>query len=192
MSTAEGTIPPPGVTGRPVSAEEANGAPPEGDDVPPSASPAEVGSYSITPIPKKYTKSSAPLPPEQAAKREKKNMMARSRADKLRQTVAAIELKPPSQRTEEEQDLFDSFMEKRERKNSRSKERALEKKAEVDRILAIPERKVSLEGREVLVRGVFLVDLHIVNQNSTDVLPIVPFLLCISARKSKRIFSSRR
>ena len=50
-------------------------------------------------------------------------------------------MKPESERTEEERDLFNSYQYRRQRKNDRSRERAIEKKQEIDRILSKPENK---------------------------------------------------
>jgi hypothetical protein len=59
----------------------------------------------------------------------------------LRQRIIEIENKPPEERTEEEEHLFSQYENRRRRKNDRSRERALEKKEEIDRILAKPEKR---------------------------------------------------
>jgi hypothetical protein len=72
-------------------------------------------------------------------RRARKNAQSRARAAKLRERVAQIELKPISERTPSEQNLFELHNKRRSKKNNRSRERALERKEEVDRILAKPE-----------------------------------------------------
>lgn len=52
-----------------------------------------------------------------------------------------IQNKPDSERTEEERELWIKHEEKRRKKNDRSRERAVEKKDEVDKILSKPEEK---------------------------------------------------
>jgi hypothetical protein len=53
--------------------------------------------------------------------------------------LAEIAAKPPDQRTEEEQQLWSVYEIQRTRKNNRSKERSMEKKEEVQKILNKPE-----------------------------------------------------
>jgi hypothetical protein len=59
----------------------------------------------------------------------------------LRDRISEIESKPDQERTEEEQTIYSQYESRRQRKNDRSRERALEKKEEIDRILAKPEKK---------------------------------------------------
>jgi len=59
----------------------------------------------------------------------------------LKELIEEIEAKKPEDRTEEEKVELEKYEKRRSRKNNRSRERALEKKAEVARILDKPERK---------------------------------------------------
>ena len=90
---------------------------------------------------KTYIKPRIPSTQEVLDRRSRKNAQSRARAAKLRQRIIDIENKPPEERTEEEQHLFQQYENRRRRKNDRSRERALEKKEEIDRILAKPEKK---------------------------------------------------
>ena len=92
---------------------------------------------------KTYIKPRIPTTQEVLDRRARKNAQSRARAAKLRQRIAAIEQKPPSERTEEEVYIWSQYETRRQRKNDRSRERALEKKEEIDRILARPDGKRS-------------------------------------------------
>jgi hypothetical protein len=88
-----------------------------------------------------YIKPNAPASQEVLDRRARKNAQSRSRAARQRERVAQIELKPESERTPEEQQLFELHQNRRKKKNDRSRDRAQEKKEEIDRILAKPEKK---------------------------------------------------
>ncbi len=88
-----------------------------------------------------YVKSKVPTRQEILDRRARKNAQSRARAQKLRERMEIIQMKPESERTEEEQELFNSYQYRRQRKNDRSRERAIEKKQEIDRILSKPENK---------------------------------------------------
>ncbi len=88
-----------------------------------------------------YIKPHAPASQEVLDRRARKNAQSRSRASRQRERVAQIELKPESERTPEEQQLFELHQNRRKKKNDRSRDRAQEKKEEIDRILAKPEKK---------------------------------------------------
>jgi len=90
---------------------------------------------------KTYIKPRIPSTQEVLDRRSRKNAQSRARAAKLRDRIVEIEMKPESERTEEEMGLFQQYENRRQRKNDRSRERALEKKEEIDRILAKPEKK---------------------------------------------------
>lgn len=88
-----------------------------------------------------YVKSKVPTRQEILDRRARKNSQSRARAAKLRERIDIIQLKPESERTEEEKEVYNSYQYRRQRKNDRSRERAIEKKAEIERILAKPENK---------------------------------------------------
>lgn len=90
---------------------------------------------------KTYIKPRIPSTQEVLDRRSRKNAQSRARAAKLRDRISEIEIKPESERTEEERTIFAQYESRRQRKNDRSRERALEKKEEIDRILAKPEKK---------------------------------------------------
>jgi hypothetical protein len=70
-------------------------------------------------------------------RKNRRRYQSNIRADKRRQKVAIIEKKPEYERTDEEKDFLQNVNDQRLRKNQRTKERALEKKAEAGRILAL-------------------------------------------------------
>jgi hypothetical protein len=88
---------------------------------------------------KTYIKPRIPSTQEVLDRRSRKNAQSRSRASKLRHRIVDIEHK--QERNDEEQHIFNQYENRRKRKNDRSRERALEKKEEIDRILAKPEKK---------------------------------------------------
>jgi hypothetical protein len=90
---------------------------------------------------KVYVKPSGQASEEVLARRSRKNFQSRSRASKHREHIEMIEAKDASERTPEEQQLFETHQMRRKRKNDRSRERALEKKGEIDRILAKAEKE---------------------------------------------------
>lgn len=92
---------------------------------------------------KVYIKPNVQASEEVKARRSRKNSQSRGRASKHRSRVADIETKSESERSPEEQQIFEMHQNRRQRKNDRSRERALEKKEEIDRILAKPEKKRS-------------------------------------------------
>jgi hypothetical protein len=63
------------------------------------------------------------------------------RAAKLRARIIIIENKPDNERTVEERELLDSYQYRRQRKNDRERERYIERKTEIERIVAKPEKK---------------------------------------------------
>ena len=65
----------------------------------------------------------------------RKNSQSRARAELLRKKVEDIKAKPSEAKTQEEEELYQTVEQRRARKNNRSKERALEKKAEADKAL---------------------------------------------------------
>jgi hypothetical protein len=88
-----------------------------------------------------YIKSKVPTRQEILDRRARKNAQSRARAAKLRERIEMIQVKPESERTEEERDLLHNYQYRRQRKNDRSRERAIEKKSEIERILSKPENK---------------------------------------------------
>lgn len=86
-----------------------------------------------------YIKPNVPASQEVLDRRARKNGQSRARAARQRERVAQIEQKPESERTPEEQHLFELHQMRRKKKNDRSRDRAVEKKEEIDRILAKPE-----------------------------------------------------
>jgi len=90
---------------------------------------------------KTYIKPRIPSTQEVLDRRARKNAQSRARAAKLRQRIQDIEIKPETERTDEEAHLWQQYEQRRVRKNDRSRERALEKKEEIDRILAKPDKK---------------------------------------------------
>jgi len=69
------------------------------------------------------------------------------RAAKLKQRITAIQAKDPKDRTPDEINTLSVFEERRQRKNGRSRERALERKREYERIINVPEEKWTKEQR---------------------------------------------
>lgn len=74
-------------------------------------------------------------------RRERKNALSRSRAQRQREQAERIRAKPEWERTEEEARLLHQFDTLRDRKNDRSRERATQIKKEVDNILQKPEKE---------------------------------------------------
>jgi len=68
----------------------------------------------------------------------------------MRSRITEIEQKPEEERTEEEMHIWQQYEQRRQRKNNRSRERALEKKEEIDRILAKPDKKRSKIEKQFL------------------------------------------
>lgn len=99
---------------------------------------------------KTYIKPRVPTTQDVLDRRQRKNAQSRSRAAKLRSRILEIEMKPESERTEEELRIWQQYEARRQRKNDRSRERALEKKEEIDRILSKPEKKRSKIERQFL------------------------------------------
>ena len=114
------------------------GRPGDDDD---TASAEDSESAAVSARLKTYIKPRVPSTQEVLDRRSRKNAQSRSRAAKLRARILEIEVKPESERTEEEIHLWQQYEQRRQRKNDRSRERALEKKEEIDRILAKPEKK---------------------------------------------------
>jgi hypothetical protein len=83
-------------------------------------------------------------------KKETKNAQSRARAEKLRERVAEMQMKPREVLSKEELDIIQLDEKRRAKKNARSRERALQKKSDIDRILAIPEHERSREDQVAL------------------------------------------
>lgn len=90
---------------------------------------------------KTYIKPRVPSTQDVVDRRSRKNAQSRARATKLRGRIGEIELKPETERDEEERLIWAQYEQRRSRKNDRSRERAMEKKEEIDRVLAKPEKK---------------------------------------------------
>lgn len=69
------------------------------------------------------------------------------RAAKLKQRISDIRAKDPRDRAPEEAKTLAVFEERRQRKNGRSRERALERKREYERTMSLPETKWSEEQK---------------------------------------------
>jgi hypothetical protein len=76
------------------------------------------------------------------ARRARKNAQSRARASALKARIAIIQ-KNPGERTEEEISIMKAYDLRRNRKNDRSRERALEKKEEIDRLLSVSGKERS-------------------------------------------------
>ena len=77
---------------------------------------------------KVYIKPSQAASKEVLDRRSRKNAQSRSRAAKHRQRIAEIESKPEELRTQEEKEVYELYATRKQRKNDRSRERALERK----------------------------------------------------------------
>lgn len=84
-------------------------------------------------------------------KRARKNAQSRLRAAKLKEKIARIQAKEPSERTPEEASTLAKFEDRRQRKNGRSRERAIQRKEEFERIFSKPENLWTEEEKAFMV-----------------------------------------
>ncbi len=92
-------------------------------------------------------KTSKKLDEEEEKLRKEKNNLARKKENDLKARMKIISDKRPEDRNHDENEAFKLFEQRRLRKNKRSRERTREKKAEMNRILAIPEQRRSEEEK---------------------------------------------
>ena len=83
-------------------------------------------------------------------RRARKNCQSRQRAAKLKDRIANIIKKDPSERTEEEKSTLELYEQRRERKNGRSRERAIERKRKMDLIMTKPESEWTKEEQDFI------------------------------------------
>ena len=127
----------------------------------PPLSTTSSSSTTTTNNPSKRTRMRIKTSLDITSRKLRKNAQSRQRAARLREKVESIKIKVAAATAAEAQEdeqlleeedvkLYQTVEDRRARKNNRSRERAMEKKAEVERILAKPECERTKEELEAI------------------------------------------